>query len=88
MTCAEFQSALAVDDLVRMEALEHPRTCVTCGDLVADLRSIATAVTSLRAEEPSEIVWHRITESLGITSTAATMSHRAMADRSVEAPHH
>jgi hypothetical protein len=88
MTCAEFQSALAVEDLVRMESLEHPRTCVTCGDLVADFRAIATAVTSLRTEDPSEIVWHRISESLGITSAVATMSDRAMADGSVEAFHH
>jgi hypothetical protein len=87
MTCAEFQRILIVEELTSVEGHEHPRSCASCRDLLADLRAIAVALRFLRSAEPGEHVWHRISETLGLPSGEATLSHRAMVRRDLEAAH-
>lgn len=57
MTCADFERILIAEELSNLEGHEHPRSCATCRDLVADLRAIAVAVTFLRDSDPSEHPW-------------------------------
>jgi aspartokinase-like uncharacterized kinase len=78
MTCAEFQRILIVEELTDLENHEHPGSCATCRDLVADLRAIAVAVRFLRSADPAEHVWHRISQTLGLASGEATLTHPDM----------
>ena len=87
MTCAEFQRILIVEELTSVEGHEHPRSCASCRDLLADLGAIAVAVGLLRSAEPGEHVWHRISETLGLASGQTTLSHCAIARRTLEAAH-
>lgn len=72
MTCAEFQRILIVGELTDLERHEHPGSCTACRDLVGDLRAIAVAARFLRAADPGEHVWHRISQTLGLASGQAT----------------
>lgn len=87
MTCAEFERILIVEEPANLEGHEHPRTCACCRDLLSDLRAIAVAVRFLRSADPGEHVWHRISQTLGLASGRATLSHPAMPSSTPQAVH-